>query len=75
MFHVEKNRWHCYGACAKGGSAIDLLLMGEIAFKPLDAAKTMAQKFGMEVDEAQTKSQRLDSLAICRTSADCPKVF
>ena len=24
--YVQKNSWHCFGACATGGSAIDLLL-------------------------------------------------
>ena len=48
---IEKNRWHCFGACAKGGSAIDLLLMGEISSTPLDAAKALAQKFGIDTGE------------------------
>jgi len=52
-FHVrpEKNKWHCFGSCAKGGSNIDLLLMGEIASKPLDAAKELARKFGIEIKD------------------------
>jgi hypothetical protein len=53
--HIEKNTWRCFGACAKGGSAIDLLLMGELASKPLDAAKTIARKFGNDTGNERPK--------------------
>jgi DNA primase len=57
-FHVytEKNSWHCFGACAKGGSAVDLLLAGDLASNPLDAAKSIAQKF--EIDSGIQKPKR-----------------
>jgi CHC2 zinc finger len=56
-FHIytEKNRWYCFGACAKGGSAIDLLLMGDLASNPLEAAKLLAQKFGIETGDEKPK--------------------
>jgi len=52
---TEKNRWHCFGACAKGGSVIDLLLMGEFASSPLDSAKAIALKFGIDTGEQRPK--------------------
>src|SRR6266545_7189991 len=53
----EKNRWHCFGTCAKGGSNIDLLLMGELATQPLDAAKDLARKFGIDTGNEKPKRQ------------------
>ena len=62
-FHVstEKNRWHCFGACAEGGSTIDLLMMGEIASAPLEAAKALALKFGIDIkdDKPNRKAKAL----------------
>src|SRR6266545_2141733 len=54
---IEKNRWHCFGACAKGGSNIDLLLMGELATEPLDAAKDLARTFGIDTGNEKPKRQ------------------
>ena len=57
--YTEKNRFHCFGACGKGGSAIDLLLMGKIASEPLDAAKELARKFGIEIEKPKRKTSAL----------------
>ena len=54
---IEKNRWHCFGACAKSGSVIDLLLTGELASSPLDAAKALAVKFGIDTGDEKPKRQ------------------
>ena len=69
-FHIytEKNRWHCFGACAKGGSAIDLLIIGDLASNPLDAAKLLAQKFEI-VDEKSRRKPR--ALRVSQYAAFC----
>ena len=57
--YSEKNRWHCFGGCAKGESTIDLLLMGELASEPLDAAKMLAEKFGIETEKPKRNAKAL----------------
>lgn len=50
--NVEKNRWKCFGSAdCGGGSAIDLLLKAGGASSPIEAAKMIAEKFGIEVKE------------------------
>jgi hypothetical protein len=60
-FHVnlEKNSWHCFGACAGGGTTIDILLKGGIASTPLDAAKELASRFGIEIEKPKRKAGAL----------------
>jgi len=57
--YSEKKRWHCFGGCAKGESTIDLLLMGELASEPLDAAKMLAEKFGIETEKPKRNAKAL----------------
>jgi hypothetical protein len=53
--YTKTNRWQCFGACAKGGSTIDLVLSGD-ATEPLDAAKALARKFDIDLgDEKPTR--------------------
>jgi DNA primase len=77
-FHVytETNRWYCFGACAKGGSAIDLLLMGDLACSPLDAAKLLAQKFGIDAGSDEGK-RKAPALTVAQYAEFCalPNVF
>jgi CHC2 zinc finger/Protein of unknown function (DUF3631) len=73
--YVEKNRWHCFGGCAKGGSAIDLLLMAELASQPLDAAKALALKFGIEADEKQRRKAKALTVAQYATFCGLPDDF
>jgi CHC2 zinc finger len=47
--YVEQNRWHCFGACNAGGSSIDLLIRAGLASTPLEAAKALATKFGIDI--------------------------
>jgi hypothetical protein len=71
-FHIytEKNRWHCFGACAKGGSAIDLLLRSNLASTPLDAAKLLAQKFEIETGEEKPR-RKTHALTVSQYAAFC----
>jgi ribosomal protein L19 len=71
----EKNRWHCFGACARGGTVIDLLLMGEIASQPKDAANELARKFGIDAD--QKPKRKTKALTISEYAQFCglPETF
>jgi hypothetical protein len=66
----EKNRWHCFGTCAKGGSNIDLLLMGELATQPLDAAKALALKFEIDIDDEKRK-RKIRALTVAQYADFC----
>lgn len=61
--YLKRNSWHCFGACAKGGSAIDLLLNAELASTPVDAAKELARKFG--IDTSNEKPTATGKIAHC----------
>jgi putative DNA primase/helicase len=58
--YVEQNRWHCFGACGAGGSAIDLLIRAGREPTPLDAAKALATKFSIDI-RRENKRQLLVS--------------
>jgi CHC2 zinc finger/Protein of unknown function (DUF3631) len=55
--YVEQNRWHCFGACGAGGSSIDLLIRSGLASEPLEAARVLARKFGIDIRENKNKRQ------------------
>src|SRR4029453_14146388 len=55
--YVEQNRWHCFGACNAGGSSIDLLIRSGLASEPLEAARVLARKFGIDIRENKNKRQ------------------
>jgi DNA primase len=45
--NVEKNTWKCFG-CEASGSNIDLVIKKGLADSPLQAARIIAEKFGIE---------------------------
>ena len=60
-FTVFEDGFKCFG-CGAHGSNVDLLLKANLASSPLDAARMIAEKFGIEVDrkaQAQRKSLTL----------------
>lgn len=46
-FTVFEDGWKCFG-CGAHGSNVDLLLKASLASKPLEAAKMIAERFGIE---------------------------
>ena len=61
IFHDEKtpslklfkNAFKCFG-CGAHGSSIDLLVKGNLAATPIEAAKLIAEKFGIKFDDKRT---------------------
>ncbi len=72
-FHVylEKNRWHCFGACAGGGSSIDLLLKAGIESDALSAAKNLAGRYGIEVKESRKPTRKAKPLTVAQYADFC----
>jgi hypothetical protein len=60
--YVKTNSWHCFG-CGAGGSSIDLLIGAGLASKPLDAAQTLAEKFGINIDKSKRKALTVSQYA------------
>jgi hypothetical protein len=71
-FHVyaQANTWYCFGACAGGGTTIDLLLKGAIASTPLDAAKKLAQRFGIDTGDEKPR-RKARALTVAQYAAFC----
>lgn len=58
-FTVYQDGFKCFG-CGAAGSNVDLLLKSELASSPIEAARMIAERFGIEVDrEAQPKRTSL----------------
>ncbi len=57
-FTVYEDGFKCYG-CGVGGSNIDLLIKANLASSPLEAAKAIAEKFGITVEQKEPKQQRI----------------
>jgi hypothetical protein len=68
--YLEKNTWYCFGACASGGSNIDLLLKGGLASDPLNAAKLLALRFGVETRTPKPKP-RAGVLTVAQYAGFC----
>ena len=60
-FTVYENGWKCFG-CGASGSNIDFLIKADLASSPLEAAKMIAERFGIEVKEHKPRTRK--SLAI-----------
>lgn len=56
-FTVFEDGWKCFG-CGAHGSNIDLLLKAGLASSPLEAAKMIADKFGIEVKEEKSRTRK-----------------
>src|SRR5215470_1695465 len=56
-FTVFENGWKCFG-CGVGGSNIDLLLEARFASKPLEAAKMIAERFGIPIPDTGHDGRR-----------------
>src|SRR5215470_6828101 len=69
--HVEKNTWHCFGACATGGSAVDLLLKAGIESDALSAAKNLAARYGMEAKENRKPTRNKKALTVAAYAEFC----
>jgi len=81
-FHDEKtpsltiyeNSFKCFG-CNAGGSNIDLLLKNNLASLPLDAAKMIADKFGIPIEESNSRKQKPPTLAEYASYVNVPQGF
>lgn len=73
-FTVFEDGWKCFG-CGAHGSNVDLLLKAGLASKPLEAARVIAERFGIEADrKAQPKWKSL-TLAEYYTYVNLPQEF
>src|SRR5215467_6773022 len=72
-FHVyiDQNRWRCYGACAAGGSAVDLLLKAGIESDALSAAKNLAARYGIRVEENRKPTRKKKALGVAEYAEFC----
>jgi hypothetical protein len=57
-FTVFEDGWKCFG-CGAHGSNVDLLLKADLASSPLEAARMIAEKFGIEVEGRKTKEKAI----------------
>lgn len=61
-FTVYSDGFKCFH-CGAAGSNIDLLLKANLASAPLEAAKMIAVKFGIQVEERKPRTQKSITLA------------
>ena len=61
--NVNRNSWHCFGACDEGGDAISFVMKKEgLNFDT--AVRKLANKYGVQIEEADepTTEQRQQAL-------------
>lgn len=65
----ERQTWHCFGSCGKGGSIFDFLMETEGLEFP-EALRILAEKAGVEIkqQDRRLKSKKTKLLDICRLS-------
>jgi len=73
-FTVYPDGWKCFG-CGAHGSNVDLLLKAGLASKPLEAAKLIAEKFGIEVKEQRAGRQKPLTLSEYAAYVKLPQDF
>jgi len=73
-FTVYPNGFKCYG-CGAFGSNIDLLLMSNLASSPLEAAKMIAERFGISVEERKPRREKPLTLAQYASYVKVPQDF
>jgi DNA primase len=56
-FTVYEHRYKCFG-CGASGTNIDLLLKAGLAGTPLEAARLLAKRFGIAVEETARKQKK-----------------
>lgn len=59
-FHVsaERQRWHCFGQCQRGGNAIDFVMLREGLGFP-EAVRRLAAACGVEVEEREESAEEI----------------
>src|SRR5437773_11379834 len=74
--YVERNRWHCFGACGAGGSSVDLLMRAKLASTALEAARALATKFSIPTGNEKAK-RKSKALTVAEYAAFCalPETF
>lgn len=73
-FTVFQDGFKCFG-CDAHGSNVDLLLKAGLASKPLDAAKMIAERFGIEVEEKKPTKQKALTLSSYVSYVNLPEDF
>ena len=70
-FTIYPKRFKCFG-CGAGGTNIDLLLKAELASAPLDAARLLAERFGLPLETKRGHRRKRPSLNSKRIVAVYP---
>lgn len=73
-FTVFEDGWKCFG-CGAHGSNVDLLLKANLASSPLEAAKMIAERFGIEVKDRKARRQKPLTLAEYAGYVNLPQDF
>lgn len=73
-FTVFEDGFKCFG-CSAHGSNVDLLLKAGLASAPLEAAKMIAERFGIEVEQRKTRKQKPLTLADYAAYVKLPQDF
>jgi len=73
-FTLYENGFKCFG-CGESGSNIDLLLKGNFASTSLEAAKMIAKRFGIPVEEGNPRKQKPLTLAEYVSYVKVPQDF
>lgn len=61
-FTIFEDGFKCFG-CGAHGSNVDLLLKAGLASSPLEAARMIAERFGIEVKEQKSRTRKLLTLS------------
>lgn len=73
-FTIFEDGWKCFG-CGAYGSNVDLLLKASLASEPLEAAKMIAEKFGIEVKDQRAGKQKPLTLSEYAAYVNLPQDF
>lgn len=73
-FTAFEDGWKCFG-CGAHGSNIDLLLKARLASSPLEAAKMIAERFGIEVEQQKARTRKPLTLSEYAAYVKLPQDF
>ncbi len=73
-FTIYLDGFKCFG-CGAAGSNIDLLLKASLASSPLEAARMIAERFGIEVEQQKSRTRKSLTLSDYAAYVNLPQDF